>query len=118
MVDFIELIKNLLVGEEEFIVDFFVNCVLLGVDDVVYIKVGFLVVVVKGEVSLLFVLKEKVVELFGIMLGGYNIVFMIEFLDDEVLVLIVVKGLLNILLMFDVFYDVEEKVKVGNEFVK
>lgn len=118
MVVLVELLKNLFVGEEEFLLDLLINCVLLGVDEVVYVKVGFFVVIVKGEVIFFLVIFEKVVELLGIMQGGYNIYLLIDVLDDVKLVLIVVKVFFYILLMFDNFYDVEEKVKVGNEYVK
>lgn len=118
MVVFVELLKNLFVGEEEFLLDLLINCVFLGVDEVVYVKVGFLVVIVKGEVKFFLLILEKVIELLGIMQGGYNIYLLIDVLDDVKLVLIVVKVFFYILLMFDNFYDVEEKVKVGNEYVK
>lgn len=118
MVVFVELLKILFVGEEEFLLDLLINCIFSGVDEVVYVKVGFFVVVVKGDIIFLLVFLEKVIELLGIMQGGYNIYLLIDVLDDVKLVLIVVKVLFYILLMFDNFYDVEEKVKVGNEYVK
>lgn len=118
MVVFVELLKNLFVGEEEFLLDLLINCVFLGVDEVVYVKVGFLVVIVKGEVKFFLLILEKVIELLGIMQGGYNIYLLIDVLDDVKLVFIVVKVFFYMLLMFDNFYDVEEKVKVGNEYVK
>lgn len=52
------------------------------------------------------------------MQGGYNIVILVELLDDIELVNIVVEQLKYILLMFDVFYDVVECVKKGNVVVK
>lgn len=118
MVVFVELLKNLFVGEEEFLLDLLINCVFSGVDEVVYVKVGFLVVIVKGEVKFFLLISEKVIELLGIMQGGYNIYLLIDVLDDVKLVFIVVKVFFYMLLMFDNFYDVEEKVKVGNEYVK
>lgn len=118
MVVFVELLKNLFVGEEEFLLDLLINCVFSGVDEVVYVKVGFLVVIVKGEVKFFLLILEKVIELLGIMQGGYNIYLLIDVLDDVKLVFIVVKVFFYMLLMFDNFYDVEEKVKVGNEYVK
>lgn len=117
MVGLVELLKNLFVGEEVFLLELIFDCVFFGVDEVVYVKVGFLSVIVKGEVSCDLISKEKVVELLGNMYGGYNIVMLVELLDDVVFVFLVVKELKYILLMFDVFYDVEEKYKVGNEFV-
>lgn len=48
------------------------------------------------------------------MQGGYNIAPLVELLDDEALAEIAVKALSHTLLMFDAFYDVEEKAKAGN----
>ena len=52
------------------------------------------------------------------MQGGYNLSVMIEALDDSELAPIAAEGLKKTLLMFDAFYDVEEKAKAGNEFAK
>ena len=116
--DLIELIKTPPAGEEEFILDLLINRVPPGVDDAAYIKAGFLAAVAKGEATTSLISKEKAAELLGTMLGGYNIAPMIDLLDDESLAPIVVKGLSNTLLMFDAFYDVEEKAKAGNAFAK
>lgn len=52
------------------------------------------------------------------MQGGYNIEPLIELLDDSALAPIAAKALSHTLLMFDNFYDVEEKAKAGNPFAK
>jgi len=116
--DLIELIKTPPAGEEEFILELLINRVPPGVDDAAYIKAGFLAAVAKGEAVSPLISKEKAAELLGTMLGGYNIAPMVELLDDEALAPIVVKGLSNTLLMFDAFYDVEEKAKAGNAYAK
>lgn len=67
MVVFVELLKNSFAGEEEFLLDLLINRVFLGVDEVVYVKVGFLVVIAKGEVKFFLLISEKVIELLGIM---------------------------------------------------
>ena len=61
---------------------------------------------------------EKAVELLGTMQGGYNIHPLIDALDDARLAPIAAKALSHTLLMFDNFYDVEEKAKAGNEHAK
>ncbi|MEF1173437.1 bifunctional aconitate hydratase 2/2-methylisocitrate dehydratase, partial [Vibrio sinaloensis] len=71
-----------------------------------------------GEVSSPLVSKEKAAELLGTMQGGYNIEPLIALLDDAALASIAVKALSHTLLMFDAFYDVEEKAKAGNEFAQ
>lgn len=50
--------------------------------------------------------------------GGYNIHPLIDALDDAKLAPIAAKALSHTLLMFDNFYDVEEKAKAGNEYAK
>lgn len=116
--ELIELIKNPPAGEDEFILDLLVNRVPPGVDDAAYVKAGFLAAVAKGEASSPLITKEYAAELLGTMLGGYNIAPMIELLDDEALAPIVAKGLSKTLLMFDAFYDVEEKAKAGNKYAQ
>ncbi|ENJ2049729.1 bifunctional aconitate hydratase 2/2-methylisocitrate dehydratase [Vibrio parahaemolyticus] len=110
----VELLKNPPQGEEEFILDLLENRIPPGVDEAAYVKAGFLTAVAKGEVSSPLVSREKAAELLGTMQGGYNIAPLVELLDDEALAEIAVKALSHTLLMFDAFYDVEEKAKAGN----
>ncbi|HCG6063573.1 TPA: bifunctional aconitate hydratase 2/2-methylisocitrate dehydratase [Vibrio parahaemolyticus] len=110
----VELLKNPPQGEEEFILHLLENRIPPGVDEAAYVKAGFLTAVAKGEVSSPLVSREKAAELLGTMQGGYNIAPLVELLDDEALAEIAVKALSHTLLMFDAFYDVEEKAKAGN----
>ncbi|NIG97914.1 MAG: hypothetical protein G5701_00235 [Serratia symbiotica] len=56
---------------------------------------------------------EKAIELLGTMQGDYNIHPLNDALENEKLAPIVVKAFSHIMLMFDNFYDVEEKAKAG-----
>jgi aconitate hydratase 2/2-methylisocitrate dehydratase len=114
----IELVKNPPQGEEEFILDLLENRIPPGVDEAAYVKAGFLTAVAKGEVTSPLVSKEKATELLGTMQGGYNIESLIALLDDSTLAPNAAKELSHTLLMFDAFYDVEEKAKAGNEHAK
>ncbi|WP_261833942.1 bifunctional aconitate hydratase 2/2-methylisocitrate dehydratase [Vibrio ishigakensis] len=114
----VELLKNPPQGEEAFILDLLENRIPPGVDEAAYVKAGFLTAITKGEVSSPLVSKAKAAELLGTMQGGYNIEPLINLLDDSELAPIAVKALSHTLLMFDAFYDVEEKAKAGNEFAK
>ncbi|WP_045493379.1 bifunctional aconitate hydratase 2/2-methylisocitrate dehydratase [Vibrio hyugaensis] len=114
----VELLKNPPQGEEAFILDLLENRIPPGVDEAAYVKAGFLTAVAKGEVSSPLVSREKAAELLGTMQGGYNIAPLVEFLDDDVLAAIAAKALSHTLLMFDAFYDVEEKAKAGNTFAQ
>ncbi|MDI6956349.1 bifunctional aconitate hydratase 2/2-methylisocitrate dehydratase, partial [Pantoea sp. Pa-EAmG] len=114
----VELLKNPPAGEEEFLTDLLVNRVPPGVDEAAYVKAGFLAAITKGEAHSPLVTREKAVELLGTMQGGYNIHALIEALDDEALAPIAAEALSHTLLMFDNFYDVEEKAKAGNPHAK
>ncbi|MCG9641457.1 bifunctional aconitate hydratase 2/2-methylisocitrate dehydratase [Vibrio sp. Isolate34] len=110
----VELLKNPPQGEDEYILNLLENRIPPGVDEAAYVKAGFLTAVTKGEVSSPLVSKAKAAELLGTMQGGYNIEPLVSLLDDAELAPIAVKALSHTLLMFDAFYDVEEKAKAGN----
>jgi aconitate hydratase 2 / 2-methylisocitrate dehydratase len=80
--DLVELLKNPPAGEEETLVDLLTNRVPPGVDEAAYVKAGFLSALAKGETQSPLISSTQAVELLGTMMGGYNIVSMIELLDD------------------------------------
>ncbi|MCG3862754.1 MULTISPECIES: bifunctional aconitate hydratase 2/2-methylisocitrate dehydratase [unclassified Photobacterium] len=114
----VELLKNPPAGEESVLLDLLENRIPPGVDEAAYVKAGFLAAITKGEAQSPIVSKEKAAELLGTMQGGYNIEPLIALLDDAELAPIAVKTLSHTLLMFDAFYDVEEKAKAGNAFAQ
>lgn len=118
MAALVDALKKPPVGEEDVLLDLLVNRVPPGVDEAAYVKAGFLAAVAKGEAHSLLVSPEKAVELLATMQGGYNIHPLIEALDNEALAPIAADALSHTLLMFDNFYDVEEKAKAGNVHAK
>ncbi|WP_426576576.1 bifunctional aconitate hydratase 2/2-methylisocitrate dehydratase [Xenorhabdus stockiae] len=114
----VELLKNPPQGEEDFLLDLLTNRVPPGVDEAAYVKAGFLAAISKSETTSPLITPEKAIELLGTMQGGYNIHALIDALDDEKLAPIAAKALSHTLLMFDSFYDVEEKAKAGNPHAK
>ncbi|MCM2681317.1 bifunctional aconitate hydratase 2/2-methylisocitrate dehydratase [Echinimonas agarilytica] len=114
--ELIELIKNPPAGEEDFLLELLSQRVPPGVDEAAYVKAGFLAAIAKGEVSSTILSPEVATEWLGTMQGGYNIAPLVELLDVDTLAPIAVKALSHTLLMFDAFYDVEEKAKAGNAF--
>ncbi|HDY7720465.1 TPA: bifunctional aconitate hydratase 2/2-methylisocitrate dehydratase [Vibrio vulnificus] len=114
----VELLKNPPQGEEEFLLDLLENRIPPGVDEAAYVKAGFLAAVIRGETSSPLVSREHAAKLLGTMQGGYNIEPLVALLDDEALAPIAVEALSHTLLMFDVFYDVEEKAKAGNQYAQ
>jgi aconitate hydratase 2/2-methylisocitrate dehydratase len=114
----IELLKAPPAGEEAFILDLLENRIPPGVDEAAYVKAGFLAAITRGEVSSPLVDQVKAAQLLGTMQGGYNIEPLVSLLDNDALAATAVEALSHTLLMFDAFYDVEEKAKAGNEFAK
>ncbi|VFP78720.1 Aconitate hydratase B [Candidatus Erwinia haradaeae] len=111
IVQLVELLKSPPKGEEEFLLDLFTYQVPPGVDEAAYIKASFLFSIVKGEVKSPLINSEKAVQLLGTMQGGYNVNALIYALDDNKLASLASKALSHTLLMFERFYDVEEKAK-------
>ncbi|MYL24591.1 bifunctional aconitate hydratase 2/2-methylisocitrate dehydratase [Halomonas alkaliantarctica] len=116
--DLVELLKNPPAGEEEFILDLITNRVPPGVDEAAYVKAGFLTAIAKGEATSPLIDKIHAVKLLGTMQGGYNIVSLVELLDNDELAKEVGEQLKHTLLMFDAFHDVEERAKNGNTVAK
>lgn len=108
------LLKNPPAGEETFLLQLLAHCVPPGVDDAAQVKAEFLAAIMTGEAVSPLVSPQQAVELLGTMQGGYNIQPLIAALDTQPLAPIAVKALSQTLLMFDSFYDVEEKAKAGN----
>ncbi len=114
----IELLKNPPQGEEAALLDLLENRIPPGVDEAAYVKAGFLAAITTGETQSPLVSKAKAAQLLGTMQGGYNIEPLIALLDDAELAPIAVTALSHTLLMFDSFYDVEQKAKSGNAFAE
>ncbi|MBZ0331039.1 bifunctional aconitate hydratase 2/2-methylisocitrate dehydratase [Halomonas sp. ANAO-440] len=114
----VELLKSPPAGEEEFVLDLLTNRVPPGVDEAAYVKAGFLTAIAKGEASSPLIDKVHAVKLLGTMQGGYNIVSLVELLDDAELAKETGEQLKHTLLMFDAFHDVEERARAGNAVAK
>ncbi len=114
----VELLKNPPQGEEAFLIDLLENRIPPGVDEAAYVKAGFLSAITTGDVTSPIVTPEHAVKLLGTMQGGYNIESLVTQLDNAALAPLAVKALSHTLLMFDAFYDVEEKAKAGNAFAQ
>ncbi|PSU94768.1 bifunctional aconitate hydratase 2/2-methylisocitrate dehydratase [Photobacterium kishitanii] len=112
----IELLKNPPQGEEAVLLDLLENRIPPGVDEAAYVKAGFLAAITTGEAQSPLVSKAKAAQLLGTMQGGYNIEPLVALLEDAELAPIAVTALSHTLLMFDSFYDVEQKAKAGNIF--
>ena len=114
----VELLKNPPAGEEDFLLDLISNRVPAGVDEAAYVKAGFLSAIARGETASPLLSRQDAVKLLGTMLGGYNITTLVDLLDDDELGAAAATELSQILLMFDAFHDVAEKMDAGNPHAK
>jgi aconitate hydratase 2/2-methylisocitrate dehydratase len=113
----VELLKNPPVGEETLLVDLLENRTPAGVDQAAYVKAAFLADIAKGTATSPLVTPEKAVALLGTMLGGYNVLALVDLLDTP-MAPHAVTALSSTILMFDSFHDVEAKMKAGNAHAK
>ncbi len=118
IVELVDLVKMPPINEEAFILDLLINRVPAGVDEAAYVKAGFLAALAHSETISPIIDAAKATKLLGTMLGGYNIAPLISLLDNESLAPIAAKALSHSLLIFDAFYDVEQKAKAGNVFAQ
>lgn len=114
----VELIKKPPETEKNFLLDLLINRIPPGVDEAAYVKADFLAAIAQGKTYSPLLTPTKAIELLGTMQGGYNIVPLIDALDDEQLAPIAAKALSHTLLMFDNFYDIEEKANMGNPYAR
>ncbi len=110
----VELLKAPPAGEEAYLLDLLENRVPAGVDEAAYVKAAFLAAIAKGETACPLLDRARAVELLGTMLGGYNVVTLVECLDDAVTAEAAATALSHTLLVFDAFHDVQDKAKAGN----
>ena len=116
--DVVELLKNPPTGEEGFLLDLLRERVPAGVDDAARVKAAFLADIAKGAEVNKLISREEATKLLGTMLGGYNVMPLVDLLDDATVGTIAADALKHTLLVFDAFHDVEEKAKAGNENAK
>lgn len=113
----VELLKNPPAGQNELLLELLENRIPAGVDQSAYVKAAFLADIAKGDASSPLISAEKAVALLGTMLGGYNVLALVEMLDTP-MAEHAVKALSKTILMYDAFYDVEAKMKAGNPHAK
>ena len=101
-------------SDQQFLLDLLTNRVPPGVDEAAYVKAAFLSAIAKGEAKSPIVTPEKATELLSTMQGGYNIATLVHLLDHPSLGSKAADGLINTILMFEAFFDVEAKAKSGN----
>ena len=113
----VELLKNPPAGEADTLLDLIANRTPAGVDQAAYVKAAFLSDIANSKATSPLISAEKAVQLLGTMLGGYNVQALVALLDTP-MAEAAVKALLQTILMFDAFHDVDEKMKAGNLHAK
>jgi aconitate hydratase 2/2-methylisocitrate dehydratase len=96
------------------LMELFCHRVPSGVDQAAYIKAAYLTDIAKGIEQSAIISPKYAIELLGTMVGGYNVQSLISLLDSD-LADDAVRVLSHIILIFDAFHDVSEKVKSGNK---
>ncbi|VFP83125.1 bifunctional aconitate hydratase 2/2-methylisocitrate dehydratase [Candidatus Erwinia haradaeae] len=114
----VQLLQVAPVGEEALLLDLLMHRVPPGVDEAACIKASFLESIATGKKMSPLISPQKAVELLGTMQGGYNIHALLRILDNEQLAIFSVTALANTILMFDLFYEVEDRAKHGNVYAK
>lgn len=88
-----------------------------GVDQAAYVKAAFLRDLAAGATQSRAITPPQAVALLGTMLGGYNVTALIDLLDSP-LAAEAAEALTGIILIFDAFHDVVDKMRGGNAHAK
>jgi aconitate hydratase 2/2-methylisocitrate dehydratase len=109
VVALVELLKSQPAGEEELLIQLLTHRVPPGVDAAAKVKAEFLAEVAKGEAQVVGIDRQHATFLLGTMLGGYNIQFLMDLLDDEETAAQAAEALSKTLLLYDAYKDVMAK---------
>ncbi|MEO1942462.1 MAG: bifunctional aconitate hydratase 2/2-methylisocitrate dehydratase [Campylobacterales bacterium] len=118
--ELVELLKQVPIVEEEYLMDLFLNHINPGVDEAAYVKAAFLNDIVQRKAFSPAISPKRAVQILGTMLGGYNVKPLIDALShkDQEIAQEAANQLKNILLVYDAFHDVEELAKGGNRYAQ
>ncbi|MGB5918948.1 bifunctional aconitate hydratase 2/2-methylisocitrate dehydratase [Arcobacter sp.] len=114
----VELLKANTVEDSDYALDMFKNKINPGVDDAAYVKAAFLNDVVQGKVTCSVISKSEAIEILGKMMGGFNVLPLIEALKVEETAADAAKQLKNTILVYDSFNDVKDLADSGNKYAK
>lgn len=112
------LIQNPPKDQENELLNLLENRIPPGVDEAAKVKADFLADIANQTKKSPILSKEKAVELLGTMQGGYNVKYLIDFLQVSDLAQIAADALKQTLLIFDSFKDIANLANSGNTFAK
>ena len=104
--------------DKSFLLDQFSNRIVPGVDETSKLKVEYLKELCQYKSFNGLITPKHAIQLLGTMQGGYNIQVLTSLLDYEEHQYEVYTQLKNSLLIFDSFYDIEDKYKKGNVYAE
>lgn len=113
----IKLLKSPPPEEGAFLKNLLVNQVPPGVDEASRVKAGFLAEIAKGTLVCPLIDRREAVGLLGTMIGGFNVVPLIDLLEDKTLAEAAVAALSNTLMIYDSFEKVV-KLSRTNPFAR
>ncbi|SHO54911.1 bifunctional aconitate hydratase 2/2-methylisocitrate dehydratase [Vibrio quintilis] len=87
-----------------------------GVDDAAKVKSDYLTQIANGELACHAISPEKAVELLGTMQGGYNVMSLIDLLENSQLAELAAAALKMTIMVYDAFDTVKEKADAGNSY--
>lgn len=109
-----DMLKNPPADQGEFLLNLLVNRVSPGVDPAAEVKAQFLGDIAKGSVSCPLIDKKEAVRLLGTMLGGYNLMPLIDLLTNAEMGQDAAEALKGIILVGEKFNDVFELSKTND----
>jgi aconitate hydratase 2/2-methylisocitrate dehydratase len=104
-------------GKEQFYLELLRDRVSPGVDPAAKVKAEWLYKIAKGEKSSPVVSKKDAVFMLGTMIGGYNVLYLVELLNDADLAEDAANALKGTILVYDAFEKVAELSKT-NRYAK
>ncbi len=115
----IELLKESNPKDSDYLLDLFENRVNPGVDDAAYVKAAFLNDIAQGKITCSVICPVKAIEILGTMMGGFNVVPLVEALKlDDKIATAAANELKNTILVYNSFNDVKELMDKGNAKAK
>ena len=106
-----ELIKNSNSEKEEFLLDLLKNRISPGVDPAAKVKADFFGSILKGDIKTNLINKCQAIEILGTMVGGYNVIHLVNALNITDLAECAADALSKITLVYDGFDQVLELSK-------
>lgn len=116
--DLCEMLADPSNENKDALLELLVNRVSPGVDPAAKVKADFLAKIATESKTSEVITPKKAVEILATMMGGYNVTYLVDFLDNSNLAGYAATALKQIILIFDCYSAVKEKMESGNEAAK